>query len=186
MRGAIQLVHNDFMGNYKETFLRTFEKLKERKLRTTDRSQVRSSIAQMREAGVTKEMLEEYRMVVISTWRVTNQEPLRRSPLAVTDMRTIKEKCLRPTLMGSVKAETMLAEFDPSHEWYYFPNMTQDELILQKQYDSAEGVMKSPTLHTSFHDATTPEDAPERNSIDARVLCLIPPAKPSSKLCLIP
>ena len=51
--------------------------------------------------------------------------------------------------------------------------MTAEEVLLWKGYDSAEVPLR-PTLHTSFEDACTPVDAGERNSVEVRVLCLLP------------
>eukprot|EP00811_Abedinium_folium_P012086 NODE_21200_length_764_cov_5.012559.p5 GENE.NODE_21200_length_764_cov_5.012559~~NODE_21200_length_764_cov_5.012559.p5 ORF type:complete len:62 (-),score=23.98 NODE_21200_length_764_cov_5.012559:337-522(-) len=53
------------------------------------------------------------------------------------------------------------------------PEMTKDEVLVIKTYDS-EMHPFIPTLHTAFDDPKTPQDAPERTSIDARVLCIFP------------
>ena len=55
---------------------------------------------------------------------------------------------------------------------YYFPNMTQDELLVFKNYDSAASAPSNGVgMHSSFHDPTTPSSAPPRESIESRVIC---------------
>ncbi len=60
--------------------------------------------------------------------------------------------------------------FNPDHEFFYFPNMQPDELLLFKQLDTrADRVRACP--HTSFDDPGSAPDAPGRRSIEVRVLC---------------
>ena len=55
---------------------------------------------------------------------------------------------------------------------YYFPNMTQDELLVFKNYDSAASAPSNGVgMHSSFHDPSTPSSAPPRESIESRVIC---------------
>ena len=51
--------------------------------------------------------------------------------------------------------------------------MLNTEVLLIKTYDS-ELKPFQPTLHSSFDDEGTSKDAPERQSCEARILCLIP------------
>ncbi len=54
----------------------------------------------------------------------------------------------------------------PAHRWWYFPDMTADEVIFIKFYDSDHSkAWRCP--HTAFRDTTRP-DARERRSIEFR------------------
>jgi hypothetical protein len=54
----------------------------------------------------------------------------------------------------------------PAHRWWYFPDMTGDEVILIKFYDSDHSrAWRAP--HTAFRDTSRP-DASERRSIEFR------------------
>lgn len=57
--------------------------------------------------------------------------------------------------------------FNPAHEWYYYPNMSTDEVVLFKNYDSARsGAWRVP--HAGFKDPTCPATQP-RESIEVRL-----------------
>ena len=59
------------------------------------------------------------------------------------------------------------------HSWLYFPDMTPDEILIFRQYDSRIGeVTKAPVVHAAFRDPSTPADAPCRTSCDIRVVCI--------------
>lgn len=172
-RGALQAAHNDFTETYGEGIIKTIAS------GGTPHTQTFGLTQPMIEAGLTEEALRGYRMLVINTWRPVIDTPLKRFPLALADRRTIAHDCLRSNLIGRVPTgqprgglETYGARHDPAHQWYYFPDMTSDEVLLWKGYDSAE-VPAQPTLHSAFDDPNTPADAPERVSVEVRVLCLL-------------
>jgi hypothetical protein len=55
---------------------------------------------------------------------------------------------------------------DPEHRWFYFPDMSADEVVLFKLYDSVEeGPWRCP--HVSFVDPTV-RGAPSRESYEIR------------------
>jgi len=56
--------------------------------------------------------------------------------------------------------------FNPAHRWWYFPNMTRDEVLVFKFHDSDHSrAWRTP--HTAFHDPTYP-NAVTRRSIELR------------------
>ena len=62
-------------------------------------------------------------------------------------------------------AATIL-RYRPGHAWWYFPNMTRDDVLLFKFYDSDHSVTwRCP--HTAFHDASF-ANAQIRSSIETR------------------
>ena len=132
------------------------------------------------EAGVTEQTLRDSRMLMVNTWRPVNDEPVQRFPLAITDRKTIPRASLHSTLIGKVPSgqprggiEIYNASYDSRHQWYYYPAMTRDEVLIWKGYDSAEAPAR-PSLHASFDAPNTSVDAAERKSIEVRVLCLLP------------
>ena len=173
-RGPVNAVHNDFTESFREGIIKT---VASGGLPHTQTFGLTDAILK---AGVSAEDLEQSRMLVINTWRAVGTEPLERFPLAVVDRRTVSRSCLHPTLIGKVPSgkprggiDIYNAEYEPGHRWYFYPAMTRDEVLLWKGYDSAE-VPAQPNLHASFDDPNTPADAPERKSVEVRVLCLLP------------
>jgi hypothetical protein len=58
--------------------------------------------------------------------------------------------------------------YRPHHRWWYFSNMTRDEAIMLKFYDSDHTTTwRAP--HTAFRDTSFP-DARIRKSIEMRIL----------------
>lgn len=65
--------------------------------------------------------------------------------------------------------ETYSVKYNPNHRWYYLSNQTPEEVTLIKCYDSEIDRARL-TPHTAFTDPTSPPDAPQRESIEVRVL----------------
>jgi hypothetical protein len=166
--------HNDFAESFGEGLIRTVGS------EGLPHTQTFGLTDAMLAAGITEEELRSRRLIVVNTWRSVGPEPLRRYPLAVADRRSVNRSCLSRNLIGRVPSgqprggiEIYSARYEAGHQWYYYPEMTAEEVLLWKGYDSAEVPLR-PTLHTSFEDACTPVDAGERNSVEVRVLCLLP------------
>ena len=64
----------------------------------------------------------------------------------------------------------LFGEIQSDHRWFYIPEMTADEALLLKCYDSATDGRTRFGPHTAFIDPTTPADAPPRESIELRTL----------------
>jgi hypothetical protein len=76
-----------------------------------------------------------------------------------------------------VKGETLSVAPSEKHQFYYLKDMTPDEVMLLKCFDSwGEGMengrkgLALRTPHTAFEDPNTPKDAPGRQSIEVRCL----------------
>ena len=66
---------------------------------------------------------------------------------------------------GSLIAAAIF-HYNPDHRWWYFSNLTRDEVVLLKFHDSEPGkALRTP--HTAFRDPTFP-DARPRDSIEFR------------------
>ena len=116
------------------------------------------------------EQLLTRRFAVIQVWRAINQ-PIQSNPLAIADARSISPA----DMIGAERryphrvGETYRLRHNPAHEWYQFPQMTPEEAIVFKVYDSLQDGRARFTPHTSFEDPNTPADAPPRESIEARL-----------------
>lgn len=111
------------------------------------------------------------RVQIINLWRPI-RGPLRDAPLAVCDARTVQPEQLVPSdlVYQHRVGETYSVTFDPEHRWYYVPEMSVDEVLLLKCYESRTDVPARFAPHTAFTDPTTPPEAPPRESIELRAL----------------
>jgi len=77
--------------------------------------------------------------------------------------------------------ENYFAKHRSEHSWSYFPSMTPDETILIKQWDSHGDLAPSKpsnaaagtstfALHSAFADPHAPPEAPDRESIEVRLV----------------
>jgi hypothetical protein len=123
------------------------------------------------------EKLLRGRVQIINIWRPIHG-PLRDTPLAVCDARTVKMEQLVPSdlVYRDRVGETYSVIFNPAHQWFYLPEMEADEALLLKCYDSAIDGRARFTPHSAFTDPTTPSDARPRESIELRTLVFHAPA----------
>jgi hypothetical protein len=123
------------------------------------------------------------RFIASSCWRAFSQPP-QDWPLAVCDGRSVGDDEGTPNVMVVVDAlpdrEAMYGplpgeqampaasvfHFNPNHRWWYFSDMTRDEVLLLKFYDSDRSQAWR-TPHTAFRDTSYPH-ANTRQSIEFR------------------
>jgi len=117
------------------------------------------------------EELLKGRVQVINLWRPI-KGPLQDSPLAVCDATTIHSDDLVPSdlVYPHRVGETYSVKYNPTHRWYYVPQMRTDEALLLKCADTSTGVPARFTPHSAFTDPTAAADAPPRESIEVRTL----------------
>ena len=117
------------------------------------------------------EELLKGRVQVINLWRPI-RGPLRDAPLAMCDGQTVVHDDLVASdlIYPNRRGETYSVKYNPNHRWFYFPEMTADEALLLKCYDSAADGRTRFGPHTAFIDPTAPADAPPRESIELRTL----------------
>ncbi len=115
------------------------------------------------------EELLKRRFAIINVWRPI-KEPVRAAPLALCDARSVAPDDLIASERRTKErvGEIHQAVFNPKHQWYYFPEMRRDEVLLIKTYDSAEDGRARFTIHTAFDDPSAPADAEPRLSIESR------------------
>merc|ERR1740121_3536949 len=120
---------------------------------------------------------------VINLWRpiLPMQGPVRSNPLAFVDAQTVRaEEFLRIDQTGQfAEGQTyMLLRHSPNHRWYYYPDMTTDEVVVWKQNHFPRGAVTSemPVAHTAFQHPHAPKEPEGRVSFEHRVgvLCSTP------------
>lgn len=125
--------------------------------------------------GVDADALLRRRFAIVNLWRPIGRA-VEKSPLALCDARTVAPDRLVPVdlIYRDRVGETYALLHDPAQRWYYFPHLAPDEAVLIKGYDSAEDGRARFAPHSAFADPVTPPDAPERESIEMRLLVVYP------------
>jgi hypothetical protein len=129
---------------------------------------------------------EQGRFAIINVWRNIKHEPVATHPLALCDGLSVEPDDLvvfeihMPDRVG----ENYWAKYDSRQKFYFYPSMTRDEALLIKQWDSAGRLAQSEgreadhgenspctfSFHSAFDVPDTPEEAPDRWSIEVRCL----------------
>lgn len=109
------------------------------------------------------------RWAIIQVWRPIRGKVLI-DPLAICDGRSIPQQgFIRVERRYKYRTgEVYHIAHNPAHEWYYFPQMTRDEALVFKVFDSDAGKPSRFTAHSAFDDPGTPAGAPPRESIETR------------------
>ena len=117
------------------------------------------------------------RWVMYNVWRAITPPP-QDFPLAVCDARSLAPAdevtvtaITEERNAGEIIHDTMSYVHNPDHRWYYFPDMTIDEVIVFKSGDS-DPTKAVRVAHTAFTDPTCPPGVPTRASVEMRALAL--------------
>ena len=122
------------------------------------------------------------RFICINLWRAISPPP-QDYPLAVCDGRSLTSTNCTPNAMiscdkvpdltkpetipdGPIVSEADLFPYSEDQKWYFFSDMTKDEIMAFTLYDSAKGE-KERCPHTAFFDSTR-KDAKPRESVEIR------------------
>jgi hypothetical protein len=121
--------------------------------------------------GDEAELLLRRRFSVVNLWRPI-RGPLRDAPLAVCDAGSVAfgDFVATDLIYRDRTGETYAVRHNPTHRWFYVPEMRTDEALLIKCYDSAEDGTARFAPHSAFEDPTTPDDVLPRESIELRSL----------------
>ena len=147
VRGPVRNMHNDFT--------RTSAPQRVRDLLSTDEATERLN----------------KRFGSINVWRPI-VGPVETAPLTICGWDTINEQNLIAAerryqdRVGGVLHLT----HNPEQQWYYFPQMLREEVVLLKCFDSLEDGTAKWTCHGSFKDPNSPAKARPRESIEIRTL----------------
>ena len=107
---------------------------------------------------------------------------VQKDPLVLIDASTVERADIinyRPVKEGG-RGQAAVPLFNERQRYYYVPQMRTDEVLVFKQLDSRPG---RPLVcpHTSFVDPTASADAPNRESIDIRFMCVYPKNSDSTR-----
>ena len=115
--------------------------------------------------------MEGRRMIQINVWRPL-VDIVHRSPLAFCDATTIDPEDLLPTNIHFPDTdhvgEIYALRKNPDQRWSYFSQMTRDEVVLIKGYDSLKDGTSRFTPHTAFEYPDQDPNVGPRKSIETR------------------
>lgn len=113
------------------------------------------------------------RIVQVNVWRPI-VGPVQRSPLALADAATVAQEDLIATdqVFPDRVGEIYHVAYNPSQRWYYASEMTPDEVLLIKGWDSVEDGRAQFTPHSAF-PLPDQDGAPARESIEVRTFVVI-------------
>lgn len=170
--GPIAFVHSDFAGGHADVIRRQYHAAVDpRAARALARNGLPASIVDAAR-----------RIVILQFWRNLGAAKMD-LPLALCDARSIGCDETRVFVVtdyagaggGAFEALAVRAPDPPDrHRWYTFPEMTADEVIAFRTYDT-DLVRRGATYftpHSAFRDPDVPLGAPARSSIELRATCL--------------
>lgn len=135
----------------------------------------------MAQQGITTRKIKQAsRIVTLQFWR--NIGPTTPDfPLAFCDSRSVPRSQLTPFMVESYGNKTTQFEIfaaakpsdEQANEWYTYPSMKVDEVVVFRAFDSDAASAKKPfwTLHSAFLDNNA-NPADKRESIEMRAICL--------------
>jgi len=143
IREPASIVHNDYTANSGLTRLKAI----------------------YAQRGNDVDALLQKRFAIVNIWRSISGE-VRNHPMALCDAQSVLETDLVPVTRQAADrtGELQLAHYNELHQWYYYPKMTADEILVFKTYDSATDGTTRYTLHTSFDEG----NSLDRESIETR------------------
>ena len=171
----VRLVHSDFSDDYADVVRFAYRDVKGRGAATLARS------------GLTAEEIETApRIVMMQFWRNLGA-PKMDFPVAFCDARTVTRAEARPfpytgyvaggrtfDALAITAPEPDAESAAPEHGWYVFPELTLDEVVAFRTYDT-DLVARGETYftpHSAFRDPEVEVGNPARFSIELRVLCV--------------
>jgi len=109
------------------------------------------------------------RVVQVNVWRPI-VGPVRRAPLAFADAASVRPQELVATdqVFPDRVGEIYQLAFGRGQRWYWVPEMTRDEVVLLKGWDSVDDARARFTPHGAFELPDQDPGAPARESIEAR------------------
>ena len=188
VQGPAQIVHGDYTLTSAPQRLRDLTKPP--KMNDTLRGVVlQEGQSLIRPDEAARVLAEGGRFAIINVWRNIAKEPVATHPLALCDAQTVRPEDL---VVFEIQyqdrvGENYFAKHSPGHRWFYYPQITRDEALLIKQWDSAGPLARSQgakgdasnpqspctfSCHSAVEDPSTPPDAPDRWSIETRCFVL--------------
>lgn len=138
----------------------------------------------LEEAIVHEALQGQRRFALINVWRsIDPSTPVQSQALACADAQSVSGSDLRTLQIHYADrvGENYLPYHNKRHEWFYFPEMTMNEALLIKQWDSNGGIAvgkaddsdgcSSFAIHSAFFGPNE-ESMPPRQSIEVRCVCI--------------
>lgn len=117
------------------------------------------------------------RWAFYNLWRAVSPPP-QDVPLAVCDARSVApddEVTIAAVTVerrtDEIRHDTTGYRHNPEHRWYYFPDMTRDEVLVFKAHDT-DPARPRRVPHSAFTDPSCPPGVPTRASVEMRGLAL--------------
>ena len=119
--------------------------------------------------GDDAELLAAGRFQIVNIWRPL-VDPVEDYPLALCDARSVKQADLVDTERRAPNhtGEIQLAVHASRQQWYYFPEMRPDEVLLFKTFDSLNGGANPCSIHSAIRLPEAPANAKPRESVETR------------------
>ncbi len=126
------------------------------------------------EAEVARLTAKGARIVQVNVWRPI-RGPVQRAPLALADAASVRPEALVATdqVFPDRVGEIYHLAHEPGQRWFYAPEMTRDEVLLIKGWDSLDDGRARFTPHSAFALPRQRSDAPPRESIEIRTFAVI-------------
>lgn len=114
---------------------------------------------------------------IVGAWRPLNDGPLFDSPLAIADARSLKSGDFVPNdlIYPDRRGQTYAVSHNDSHQWFYYPGQTKEEVLLFRHFDLEAGASIGTTgaaAHTAVEEPTRPNFAEARQSLELRILVI--------------
>lgn len=109
------------------------------------------------------------RLMIIQAWRALSPPP-QDVPLAICDASSVLDTDIVVHDYSSENGaewKSAVLHYSPGYRWYYFPEMTSDELLLFKGYDSVEN-LNAQAAYAAFDNRRAHPNAEPRESIEAQ------------------
>ena len=104
----------------------------------------------------------EYKYQILNVWRNISSDSITQNPLTVVDTNTLHSNDIIPIQLA-IKAEANL-------DWYYYPHMNNEEILVFKQYDSSQSDLSKLCFHSSFELPYMTSTGSPRESVEARLV----------------
>ena len=115
---------------------------------------------------------------MVNFWRTVHMsEPLQHMPLAILDASSVSHDDLvhsglkNFTHTGRISNQLHL-KFNENHRWYYYPNMTVDEVLVMNLYNNFKDDHSATfrqCFHSAFENPIASKNAEQRQSCEHRV-----------------
>lgn len=167
--GPIKLAHSDYTDSYWSMISEPTHPYVEILRPSMERAQIDCS-----------DIAKASRILTIQIWRnIGTQVP--DYPLCLGDTRSFARSDLMPRLKptyagrkAGFRSFVLLSDGNiDQHQWFTFPMLDIDEVLLFRAYDSELVAKNIPywTPHCAFRDVNAPEDASGRKSVETRIIC---------------